>query len=506
MVELLGAVWWLLGVIRWLLELGRSKEGDEYDTYPLHFMDQMAAIRGLITSYMFRYDCVLDAEELHDSLTRLLQLRDWKKFSGRLRGSNNGRLVIRVYRDMKRQSLCRFSHVSYGVSVHEHSLGRRLPRQTGPTPSIQDGFDTFREFSVPPDMPGDVKHYLTTDEPLLSLRIVSFTDATLVSITFPHVVMDAMGVADFLGAWSAMLQQRVDQVPPLLGVKEDVMASVGSRGDAKAQSSHILERWQLRGLALVAFILQITWDRFTERGIQEGTIYLPVEFVAELRQSAHSEHRREHGMDPPFLSDGDLIAAWGAQMILSSRANKEKSAMICNMFNIRSRVKDVLRSPGVYLQNLVLPTTVNMNIQPTQGHPGISVGIIACLIRDAISEQVTDGQIHRLMRIMRAAHARTGLMPFFGMADSTIITCTNWSKARLQEAAYFAPAVRSSSESGGACVASAGTVLNTSGALRDMLIIYGKDAIGNYWVHGHLRRETWTLIQNVFDDRSSRTV
>lgn len=52
--------------------------------FPLHFMDQIALIPISIMNYTFRYEDVLDANKLHDSLTRLLEIGDWRKLGGRL--------------------------------------------------------------------------------------------------------------------------------------------------------------------------------------------------------------------------------------------------------------------------------------------------------------------------------------------------------------------------------------------------------------------------------------
>jgi hypothetical protein len=419
---------------------------------------------------------------------------------------DDGKLAIHVPRDNRKRPVVRFSHVSYEIHLKEHRLGGQLPQQTGQFPSIQEGCHTFRPFSVPPDLPNNIRHYLTTDEPLLSLRIVSFTDATLVSITFPHAVTDAMGTSSLLRAWSSMLAGLPDQILPVLGAKEDILASVGTPDDKEAQKPHALEHRRIRGLSLLSLIFRVVWDHFTRRNIHARTIYLPADCVAGLRESAQENQPepRPEKTDAPFLSDGDLITAWGAQMVISSRA-KKTPAIIFNVFDLRSRIKGLFDPAGVYLQNLILPTTVDLPV--VDGN--MPVGYIARHIRHAIVEQATDKQARRLMRITRAAIASTGMMPLFGSPDATIIACTNWSKARFREAAHFGPAVLPSrsatalpSPTGsrlGTCVAFSGTTMGTSDNPRDTFVIYGKDDEGNYWLHAYLRQETWDLIQEVFD-------
>ena len=47
--------------------------------------------------------------------------------------------------------------------------------------------------------------YLDADAPQLRLHIVSFNDKILVSLYWPHTLMDAMGKRELLDAWTLML-------------------------------------------------------------------------------------------------------------------------------------------------------------------------------------------------------------------------------------------------------------------------------------------------------------
>lgn len=55
------------------------------EVYPLHFNDDTKALRGLTLSWTVRVDDVLDADQLHRALGRLLEIGDWRKLGGRLR-------------------------------------------------------------------------------------------------------------------------------------------------------------------------------------------------------------------------------------------------------------------------------------------------------------------------------------------------------------------------------------------------------------------------------------
>jgi hypothetical protein len=53
--------------------------------YPTSLLDDTYLFRDLILTWTFCFNDVLDPEKLHSSLTRLLEIGDWRKFGGRLR-------------------------------------------------------------------------------------------------------------------------------------------------------------------------------------------------------------------------------------------------------------------------------------------------------------------------------------------------------------------------------------------------------------------------------------
>jgi len=343
---------------------------------------------------------------------------------------------------------------------------------------------------------------------MIALKVTSFTNATLVSLTFPHSLSDAMGTAALLDAWSTVLKGYPEQVPPLLGAREDVLDTVGTCSDEKNRAPYILQRLQIKGLSIFIFAIRFLWDQLTQRNIDARTIFLPASFIARLRQEAADEEEKlmkadEPKKSTPFLSDGDLITGWGSHMILTSCP---KPVIICNVFDLRRRLHSTFRA-GAYLQNLILPATVFLPFTSSRPDPP-SVGYIARKLRQAIVEQTTDSQARSLLQVVRASYASTGMMPLFGSSDAMVIACTNWSKGRLREAANFSPAVVFSQPSQltddggepGKPVSYWGTTVGTKDHPRDTFVIYGKDVKGNYWVHAYLRPETWDQIERVTAD------
>lgn len=55
------------------------------DIYPVHMLDDTPTLRGIVVTWTLRFNDVLDVNKLHASLSRLLEIGDWRKVGGRLR-------------------------------------------------------------------------------------------------------------------------------------------------------------------------------------------------------------------------------------------------------------------------------------------------------------------------------------------------------------------------------------------------------------------------------------
>lgn len=327
----------------------------------------------------------------------------------------------------------------------------------------------------------------------------------------PHIVMDAKGISVLVSAWSNVLAGQPDRVPTFLGAKDDVLETVGTPSDEKAQTSYPLEDKQLKGLSLLTWGLRMGWDMLTTSS-HSRTILLPAGYVSHLRLRAQEQlGPAPDPNNPHFLSDGDLILAWFAHMVASSNS-KKKPAILLNAFDMRGRFSDSITSEGSYLQNLV---AFSYSFVPaTELSSPTSFGQMALKVRQSVIQNTTDMQVRSLTRLMRASYDSTGLPPSFGTSDTMQIACSNWARARLLEAVDFGPAVISGGGGGstttsddeksaaaakpGACVSYGGSVLNKNYINRNCFINYGKGRDGDYRIQAFMNEETLGLIQEEF--------
>lgn len=55
------------------------------EVLPLYDFDARPQVRDIIIGWTLRFDDILDAQKLNDTLTRLVETGDWRKLGGRLR-------------------------------------------------------------------------------------------------------------------------------------------------------------------------------------------------------------------------------------------------------------------------------------------------------------------------------------------------------------------------------------------------------------------------------------
>lgn len=404
----------------------------------------------------------------------------------------------------------RFSHESLDMSIAKHSLASRLPTPTV-SGSLQQGADTFEEFAAPKDGPRCLEDFLTRDISQLGLHVLSFTNATLVSLTFPHTMCDLLGLQAIVDNWVRVLNGRENEVVPLLGVHEDPTGDIGTEATLHPRE----ELWALRnqilsGFGFLRLLLTMIWDGIWLGQSQQHMIYLPAASLQRLRTSAMADlanatvkhdsacpdwHPQQQ-QAVPYLTDNDILTAWLTRMTARSLPpTSNRTITFLNFFELRGRLPTVFQPPerAVYIGNFIFACWAHLSAKEAQEAP---LGCIAGQYRACLAAQTTEGQVRGLLREFRERKARIGAM----RADSLMITCSNWSKAKFFAAVDFRAAVVG--EGKGRPVYYHGLNLRPLGSGRSRQIgaatgvnILGKDGGGNYWIMAMLPPASWPRIR-----------
>lgn len=409
----------------------------------------------------------------------------------------NGSLEIHVPREFtEERPAVHFTKQAFDITIEEHELGIQLPKLAD-GPSLQPGPTVFDQFNPIPDRPQTWKDYAYSDRPILRLHVTSFTNSTLVTLIWSHVVFGGCGIKELITAWSKVLRGD-DDVPALLGARTDILEGIGTAKDASVP--FCLEPSKITGWSFVRIVLGLLWALWMHPKVETRALCLPRRFVSQLRKTCLKDLENADGEGKgAFLSEGDVLEAWLARFVGEARGD-EKSALIMNALDIQSRLNAPWGAGGVYVQNTGVCTWTSITPDILLRGP---LGELAYVIRRSIQELATDEQIRAQLRIFRSL-GHTKMLPLFGDPNSHVMNFSNWSKFNLFDAADLSPAVVPNSPSlvgghVGKPVYMHCQAVGENRMLRNCFNITGKDWDDNYWITAFLYPEDWEKLEEYME-------
>jgi hypothetical protein len=398
---------------------------------------------------------------------------------------------------------------TFPTSIDQHPEAKNLPKATTDA-SIQPGPQSFRTFAARGDAPSTLEEFIHSDSPMLSLHITSFTNATLVALSWPHALMDVMGQSALLRAWSLVLAGRESEVPALLGAHEDAVVAAALEAPSASIEEFKLGAKRLAGTSMLWFGARFGWDLLTSKKAETRTICLPEKYVEYLRRKAMAELTVEHTEEEAkgndvFISEGDTLTAWALRAIaLSSPQPRPVTAL--HALNLRFRLPSLINAPGVYVRNMAIAACTFLSAETATGN----LGSIALANRRHLIEQSTEPQVLAFVRELSQDPALVANPAIFcGDSNSILVPFTNWTKAEFTKVVDFGPAVvdvekgvvdeegrlgGTNPRPGSLTFHHAQSLREHPGA-RNVFVIMGKDQGDNYWVTATLHPPTWEVIE-----------
>lgn len=428
----------------------------------------------------------------------------------------NGGLEVHVPEeyDTNRPSL-RFAHAPFDMSINDHALASLLPHASK-EPSIQVGGDIFRHLKAREDVPSTMEDYIFSDDPPLELHVFTFTDATIVTLNFPHALTDAMGLSELIKNWCRVLAGRIDDVIPLS--KDDPLEHTGiEEGESKTKERHVLAENKIAGLSLFLFGISFVWDILFGPKMETNTICLPERSVTALKAKALDDISSQYPTNRtnewtkdkreiPFVSEGDILSAWGTKDIslgLGPRFNRTIAVM--NVFELRSRLKKTFASSPAHVQNAFFVLTTILTGQEARTLP---IGQLALRLRASLVDQTAETQVQALIREQRVSMKKHDRPVLFAKPNSILLPISDWSKARFFDVVDFGPAVVEAGSAGSASKNGLGKPKfflafdanpKANHAHRNVFNIIGNDSSGNCWITGMLSPATWARVREEFE-------
>lgn len=178
----------------------------------------------------------------------------------------------------------------------------------------------IRSFVLEADWPRTADELIDSDQPLLSFKATTFSDATLVAFSWSHIAMDGFGMMDFLHNLQLVLSGQVQDVVPVLGARRDVTV------DATQFSTDMPPK-------KFPFEQQETGAPFNS-GLEERVVTIPGDVFLGLRREVEDKSDEKSKAFYRFMSDDELLVAWVIQQV--SQADPESLPMtIMHLLNSR---------------------------------------------------------------------------------------------------------------------------------------------------------------------------
>ena len=398
-----------------------------------------------------------------------------------------------------------FTQVKHHTPLSEHPLGARLPRRSGKL-EVFDFIEPWRS-----DLGNDkgavyLADWIYTDRAQLGLHIVTFTDATFVTLNWLHTFFDAMSRRTLLSAWTAMLEGREHDVPEFWGYDSNPIDEVGAPLDEKAsvtqREEFVLKDKLVKGPGMWRFLYNYIWELVFYPEEEGRVVCMPAAHLEKLRteaykdlESAPSELVTMNTSDPsnpkPFLSDGDILCAWVIRLIALSNPNltatsaTNKTMLVMNVFGLRDILSRSTPDYGVvipkdkaYIANCVAAI---FSLFTMHDFLSLPLGHVAARIRKDLTVQGTRAQVEAGQRI-----ARENESPLYGDGNMTLSAFSNWSRARLFETDFSAAIVKEAEREAGGARGKPRYIQPDATSAKGMLLrgsanCIGKDHEGNHW-------------------------
>lgn len=391
-----------------------------------------------------------------------------------------------------------YTHASYHGKIDETANAEILRSHVGRA-RVMEIPDGVRRFLIGPHTPSSLDDYVKRDIPLISLHVISYADATLVTLTWPHALTDGVGWIGMIKNWCKVLAGSKDQIEDLGGLHEDPLTKMDTY-NGPDDKPFDLDHKRLRGFGLFMFFIRslAAWI-FTPKIYHKG-LFIPARLVAHVKQQTHQQQEALFKDNPdkkPFISNGDILSSWLVRLACSKMFKlSNRSVVIMGALDLRSRLQKLLEPQTIYAQNLL---SWSFTFVPLGDVLMAPLSRFALQIREGIKRQTSQSQIHAAVRRNLQSISTTGTVPIYTDSDSILVVLSNLSRVSWHDVFDFKQAVVSKELDNrkvtvGLPVWQFGCSVSAD-SFATSILINGADLDGNYWAEATLPGYVWKDVQ-----------
>lgn len=330
--------------------------------------------------------------------------------------------------------------------------------------------------------------------------MICFTDATFITLTYSHSLVDGVGKREIVTNWCKVLAGRMGDVAPLAGWDEEPMEEICRPLEA-GEERQIHADKQLKGWRKWYWVFRFIYERLANRNnYRQRNLFIPASTMARIRQSVEKEKEDEEekaAPGTPYLSDNQLLTTWLVRLACLPLKHTNRPLGISSAVDLRGFPQLGGVRPGtVYLQNLLAYTWINTSPADILRAP---LARAAALMRAELKPQLTLPQVRAAACLTHGGIKRSGTVDFFIGKDTYTISVSSLAKAKYWETIDFGPAVVKAGP--GNEKGLAGRLVWQSSTPRSrlkpscLIVIQGKDLRGNWFAQMVLSQRTWDMVE-----------
>lgn len=214
----------------------------------------------------------------------------------------------------------------FTVSGHRETQCPAIPTRDY-TVTSQPGLQKYQHYFRSEDCPGTMTQWLKQkDAPTIRIHVTTFSDATCIGFTLPHIFGDVPGMSVILNAWCSIMAGRESELPTL--ITEDPIANIGGSYPSTKKALKKFHAEMEGPYHLLSFLEKIRYftPLIAELVIHPKEdcrlIFVSNAALSKLRQAALSE--LQDGKEV-WVSENDIVFALILKVSHHQRANKQGS-------------------------------------------------------------------------------------------------------------------------------------------------------------------------------------
>ncbi|CAE6460520.1 unnamed protein product [Rhizoctonia solani] len=367
-----------------------------YSVLSLPFMDLNSAAESVTLSAGLTFSGAVDQCHVEDACDRVA--RAWPILGSRVqRNSQNGKIEAVIPAPEDARLKVTFQTIDSKLADLE---GLYTKTKSISTQVLARNKSIYREAPLK-----NLEHYIATGKPAFDLHATYLLDATIITLTIVHVLMDASGFTEFTKAFIGALDGKT--IPPLL--PHDPWSILLPRALELPDDPNASLGWTIWGAQQGIASRNAESKALEADGpVEQRIVYFPASEIARLKHEA-LEELEAAGTSVPFLSTSDIVSAWLYKHTFMDTSKSDEVTRFIYVIDARNRFPEAFTPGHAYLQNAFFNmSTGRLTSAQVQSK---SLGELAYLIRTSVQRQTTPDQLLAQLK-WKHNHAGQTQIPF----------------------------------------------------------------------------------------------